>query len=132
MGSFAPEVTKECRFSEERAILDSVPPGWGWGKLVRQVLPESTGAWRNLPFEGMNHHKDLIPAPSGPYRGEGGPALVPAPSLSNGSPRELLAKFQGDFHKGKLTLHSLVGCLLSHGLPPAPGSPEWDMDTRPG
>lgn len=72
MGSFAPEVTKQGRISEERATLDSVPPGRGWGKLVRQVLPESTGAWRNLPFEGMNHHKDLIPAPQDPTEEKGG------------------------------------------------------------
>lgn len=57
--------------------------------------------------------------------------VVPTPKLRNGSPRKLHVKFGGDCQKGRLTHHSLLGCLLSHGLPPAPEEPEWDMVAQP-
>lgn len=61
MGIFAPEVTEQCKITKERATLGlrATPRGWGWSKLVWQVLePGEISLLRE-----MNNHKDLIPAP---------------------------------------------------------------------
>lgn len=94
------------------------PPGVG----VEQTGLAGVRAWRNKPFEGNEQSQRSHPCPSD-YREKEGPAVVPVPSLRNGSPRELLAKFGGDCGKGERTRHSLVGYLLSHGLLPASGPP---------
>lgn len=70
MGIFAPEVTKQCKITKERATLRLCAPshpGWGWSKLVWQVL--EPGEIRLL--REMNNHKYLIPAPRDRQRKRG-------------------------------------------------------------